>query len=70
MDEYVCKYLINDLYSAFAVYHARSLTEAMACHNSSKPDCRNVVVKWIDPQGASWFAHDRNVTVETYVHGE
>jgi len=71
MDEYTCHYLTDAVHSARAVYHARTLPEAMAMHNGAHPEYARTVHKWVGPTGITFIGmHDARVTLDTYVHGD
>ena len=58
MEEYTCHYLVGPVSTARAVYHARTLSEAMGAHNAALPDYNDKVIKWVGPTGITFLMHD------------
>lgn len=64
MQEYVCHYLTDATHSARAVYHASTIADAMAMHNSALPEFKEKVLKWDGPTGITFLLHDSALTLD------
>lgn len=66
MQEFTCVYTLGAAgKTARAVYHVRTVGDAMASHNVTLPEYRDKVVKWSGPGVSADTVHDSTLTPDS-----
>lgn len=63
MNEYICHTQVGRI-----VYHARRWVEAMAAHNSARPDLTDKTLGWTLDSGLVMQFHVKGINLDNYVH--